>query len=281
MLGKASRHIVPMLVAMLGLVACGAATAPLPAPAAAPAAHVILSGSGGGSTLLKHIVAPYQAGEPALTLEFLQGSGSGPAKQAALEGKLDGAILLSANSAGEQQEGLELLPLAEDPVAFVVNGDLPIASLTQAQLREIYRGTIVNWRAVGGPDAAIIVLARDEDEGSTKILRKALFGDAPWVSSAIVLTKAGDLTDAVKDTPNSIGFGSYGGFVLGADGLSVVAVDAVHPRDYGSGRYAFPARTLALMYTPASQQRLQPLLDYLKSEAARAAMLEAGIVPLP
>lgn len=274
-------RIVLLLALAAVLSACGPATAQLPAPTAAPAASVALGGSGGGTTLLKHIVGPYQADAPAVALDFLQGSGSSLAKQAVVDGSLDIAILLSADSAAERQEGLTQIALAEDPVAFVVNGDLAVEGLSSEQLRAIYLGTLTNWSEVGGPDAPIVVLARDEDEGSTKILRKALFGDAPWSEAAIVLTKASELTEAVQTTPYSIGFGSYGAFTIIGEDLRIVAVDEVHPRDYATGQYAFPARTLALMYAPASQQRLQPLLDYLAGETAQRIMREAGVVPLP
>jgi phosphate transport system substrate-binding protein len=209
----------------------------------------------------------------------MQGSSSGGAKQAVADGTLDVAILLSADIEGEQKEGIELLPLAADPVAFVVHADLPVKSLSAEQLAGIYLGEITSWQEVGGPDAPIVVLTRDEDEGSTKILRKALFNDAPWAASAIVFTKASELADAVQKTPNSIGFGSYGGFVIGSLSEQVLAVDGAHPQD--AAQYAIPTRTLAVAYQPARMAQVQPLIDYLKSEAARAVMAEAGVVPQP
>ncbi|MBX0329458.1 substrate-binding domain-containing protein [Oscillochloris sp. ZM17-4] len=277
----AQYRIVILLAAVFGLAACGIASPQANILVPAPAASVTLGGSGGGTTILTYVIAPFQSSAPALKLDFLQGSGSSAAKKAVLEGGLDVAILLSTDIAGERKDGLDLLAIAEDPVAFIVHGDLGVKSLTTAQLRGIYLGQITNWSEVGGPDAEIIVLARDEDEGATKVLRKALFGDEPWAAATIVFTKAGELIDAVKSTPNSIGFGSYSGFTISGLSVDTITVDGVHPRDYAAGGYAFPARTLALMYAPASQKTLQPLLDYLKGDAARSAMLQAEVVPLP
>lgn len=268
-----------LCIAALWIAACGVTAAP-PAPAPVVAkANITLAGSGGGTTILKHLVAPFQSESAAVTLEFLQGSSSGGAKQAVADGTLDVAILLSANIEGEQKEGIELLPLAEDPVAFVVHADLPIESLTAEQIKGIYLGEITSWRDVGGPDAPIVVLTRDEDEGTTKILRKMLFNDAAWAESAIVFTKASELNAAVQKTPNSIGFGSFGGFVIGGLGEQVIAVDGAAPTD--AAAYAIPPRTLAIAYQPGDQAQIQPLIDYLKGESARAAMLSAGVVPQP
>lgn len=270
-----------LLASVIGLTACGVVATPPPAPAAVPGIKVTLGGSGAGTTILKQIVTPFQDAQADIALEFLQGSSSGAAKTAVAEGSLDVAILMSTDIAGDQQPGSELLALAEDPIAFAVHPDLAIKSLTSAQLRSIYLGQVTNWRELGGPDAAIVVLARDEEEGTTKVLRKSLFGDAPWAAAAIVLTKAGELNDAVKGTPNSIGFGSFCGFVLSGMGDNVIAVDAVPPSDYADGQYPFPARTLAIMYLSANQAKVQPLVDYVKSEAARSTMAQSGIMPLP
>jgi phosphate transport system substrate-binding protein len=269
-----------LFAAVFCLAACGTPATQAPAPTAGPIVNVTLAGSGGGTTILKSIVQPFEEQRPDVTLAFLQGSGGGPAKKGVAEEALDVAILLSPDIASEKQDGLELLPLADDPIAFVVHASLPIERLTAEQLKAIYLGKITNWRDVGGPDAAIVVLTRDEDEGSTKVLRKTIFTDATWAASAVVLTKAGELRDAVTKTPNSIGFGSYGDFVINGLGADVIAVDDVHPKEYGGGRYPIPARTLAVMYTPKNREKVQPLIDYLKSEMAKTALLKDGVVPV-
>jgi phosphate transport system substrate-binding protein len=274
------KQTLTILILAAGMAACGAPAAQSPAPSAGTVVNITLAGSGGGTTILKSTVKPFQERHPEVTLEFLQGSGGGAAKKGVAEGTLDVAILLSADIAGEQQAGLELLPLAEDPVAFVRHPDLAVDRLTAEQLKAIYLGEITNWQQVGGPDAAIMVLARDEEEGSTKILREALFKDAPWTTSAIVLTKAGELRDAVRQTPNSIGFGSYGDFVISGMEATVLAVDGVHPRDYAGGSYPIPARTLAVVYAPENRERVQSLLDYLKGQAAQTALVRDGAVPV-
>jgi phosphate transport system substrate-binding protein len=269
-----------MLAAAFCLAGCGAPATQTPLATAGPAVNVTLAGSGGGTTILKSIVQPFEEQRPDVTLAFLQGSGGGLAKKGAAEGVLDVAILLSPDIASEQQDGLELLPLADDPVAFVVHAALPIEQLTAEQLKAIYLGKITNWREVGGPDAAIVVLTRDEEEGSTKVLRKAIFTEAAWAASAVVLTKAGELRDALAKTPNSIGFGSYGDFVINGLGAEVIAVDDVHPKEYAGGRYSIPARTLAIAYAPKNREKVQPLIDYLKGETAKTALLKDGVVPV-
>jgi phosphate transport system substrate-binding protein len=268
-----------LLVTMLFIVACGVPAGQTPPTPVVQAVNVSLAGSGGGTTILTAMVKPFQSTQSSVTLEFLQGSGGAAAKKGVTDGTLDIGILLSADIAGEKQDGIELVALGEDPVSFAVHAGLPIKDLKAEQLRAIYLGEVTNWRDLGGPDAQIIVLTRDEDEGSTKVLRKALFGDAAWAPSAVVLTKAGDMRDALAKTPNSIGFTSYGDLLISQSSAQAIAVDGVHPKDYASGRYPIPARTLAIVYTPQKQSKVQPLLDYLVTDTAKAELLQNGVVP--
>ena len=49
---------------------------------------------------------------------------------------------------------------------FIVNEDNPVQSLTRQQLKDIYAGTITNWKDVGGKDQEIIAFQRRADSGS-------------------------------------------------------------------------------------------------------------------
>jgi phosphate transport system substrate-binding protein len=268
-----------VLITMLFIGACGAPAAQTPPTPTSQAVNVTLAGSGGGTTILTAMVKPFQSTQPLVTLEFLQGSGGAAAKKGVTDGTLDIGILLSADIASEQQDGIEIVSLGEDPVSFVVHAGVPIKDLKAEQLRAIYLGQITNWRELGGPDAQIMVLTRDEDEGSTKVLRKVLFGDAAWAPSAVVLTKASDMRDALAKTPHSIGFTSYGDLIINQSNAQAIAVDGVHPKDYASGRYPIPARTLAIIYTSQNRSKVQPLLDYLLTDVAKAELQKSGGVP--
>ena len=48
-----------------------------------------------------------------------------------------------------------------------VNPKLAITGLTIDQLRDIYTGTVTNWRQVGGPNLPIVTFARAESTGGT------------------------------------------------------------------------------------------------------------------
>jgi phosphate transport system substrate-binding protein len=164
-------------------------------------------------------------------------------------------------------------------VAFLHHPELALSQLSAEQVAAIYAGQITSWREVGGPDTPIVVLTRNEDEGATRLLRAALFGAADWAPAAVVLTRASDLREAVQKTPGSIGFGSYGDFVISGLSAQTLTIDGAHPGAAIAGGYPIPPRTLAVAYPSNSRVVLDPLLTYLQSAAAQDLLAQAGLVP--
>lgn len=268
-----------LLVAAISLAACVAPAAPA-APVMVPATTITLAGAGDSTAILRHALAPFQRDHPELRLEFLVSSGGGLALQGVQAGEFDLAVLLSDHLAATRLPGLTTLALAEDPLAFLRHPDLVLSQLSAAQLAAIYAGRVTNWRAVGGPDAPVVVLTRTEDEGATRIMRATLFGATDWGADVIVLARAAELREAVQKTPGSIGFGSYGDFVLSGLSAQALAIDGVLPGEATAGAYPIPPRTLEIAYASNSGAALDPLLTYLQSAEARELFALAGLVPI-
>ena len=60
----------------------------------------------------------------------------------------------------EADAKLEQKAIGRDALVFIVNEDNPVQSLTRQQLKDIYAGTITNWKDVGGKDQEIIAFQR-------------------------------------------------------------------------------------------------------------------------
>lgn len=57
-------------------------------------------------------------------------------------------------------------PIAKDALAFIINPNNPVNSLTIQQIQGIYTGDIVNWNEVGGNDVLITPYVRNRNSGS-------------------------------------------------------------------------------------------------------------------
>ena len=101
---------------------------------------------------------------------------------------------------------IQFNPVAWDALAVVVHKSNPIESLTLEQLRDIYRGKITNWSALGGPDQPLELLIRNgKVSGVGHTIRKLLFDDEQLEFKAGTSYKSsGPLEQAVEENPNAI-----------------------------------------------------------------------------
>jgi phosphate transport system substrate-binding protein len=60
-----------------------------------------------------------------------------------------------------------------DGVAVIVNPETKVENLTIEQIKKIYTGEIRNWKDVGGDDAPITVVSREEGSGTRGALLKS------------------------------------------------------------------------------------------------------------
>lgn len=265
-----------MVIIVLIIAGCGGAAAgPAPTPAAAPPVELLISGSGGTATILKPLAEVFQQKHPNCNFEFLSGAGTSGGVKGVIEGTLDLGTMARPPKDEEIAQGIEYVHFGTERIAFATSRDVSISTLTGQQVKDIFAGKISNWSEVGGPDAAINVLARDEDETNTQVLRKALFGETPFPAGAVVLTSEGDLQKALTDSSHAIAYATYGGIKLQKVPVSLLTVDGQDPANFNSD-YPY-ARPAGLAYLPANAAKVQPFLDFLNSDEARKLLTEAGV----
>lgn len=270
--------VMVLVVLALSLAACAGAATPPPTPTAVVKKTLTVSGSGGATSVVKYLAKAYNQQHQDLAFSFLSGAGTSGAVTGALEGQLDLGTMSRAPKDSELAAGLGFVALGNERIAFVTSPDLSIPNLTSAQANDIYRGKIKNWSAVGGPDAPVNVLGRDEEETLTSILREGIFGKDPFPAEVVILTSATDMQNALAKTTNAIGYISY--CTIETEGLSVhaVKIDGHNPADV-QDNYPY-VRTLGVGYLPANAAKVQSFLDYLSSSEARALLTKLAITPV-
>ena len=102
-------------------------------------------------------------------------------------------------------------PVFRLPAAFFVHRVAGVSGLTSAQLADIYRGKITNWRDVGGADLRIRVVRREDQDSTLLVLRQSMPGWKDLVitekSKTAVTTQ--DCSNTVKEVEGAIGFGPF------------------------------------------------------------------------
>ena len=107
----------------------------------------------------------------------------------------DGVVALSDGPKPPSFTRLKESRVAVAAFALVVNNGVDVADLTVDQIRAIYRGDIVNWNKLGGPDLPIRLVSRDAGSGTRDLLRRRLLdnqGEPAFTSRDCVNTNSPD-----------------------------------------------------------------------------------------
>ena len=202
-----------------------------------------------------------------------------------LAGQPNAAVFEEMEAAGFQYD---MEQLGMDGLVFLVNESNPVDGLTTEQIRDIYTGKITNWSQVGGEDAPIIPLQRNEGAGSQALMKKLVMGDTPLMEAPAeyVPGSMGELMEAVKsyDTSgNAIGYSVYyyAHDMEMAQGLKLLKVDGVEPNKDTIREGAYPhlnAYYCVIAKEAPADSPTRILYDWLLTEAGQRLLDSEGYV---
>ncbi len=138
---------------------------------------------------------------------YVQGGGSSAGIQAVGAGTAQIGMSSRAVKASETAKYPDLKPvaIAVDGIAMIVNPNNPVTNLTMNQTRDIFTGTITNWNQVGGSDAKINVINREEGSGTRDGVQTIVLKGGNF-TGGIVQASTGAVRTAVSQDVNAIGY---------------------------------------------------------------------------
>ncbi len=250
----------------------------------------------GGSTTVDPIarsaIEAFAKKHPGAKISYdAQGSGPG------IAGVASGVYSLGGSSRDltpeEKNKGLVENPIALDGLAIIVNGGIPLADLSCRQIADIFNGSILSWKDVGGPDRPIVVITRDEASGTRVaftdlVLLKEYRKEDPRAAimkDAVTVTSNGDMVAKVGGTPSAIGYCGEG-FLEQAKsaGATPVSVNGVQESTRNVLNKSYPiSRFLYLVSKgePKNGSLEKAFLDFLLSPEGQAIVKQEGFIPLP
>lgn len=223
----------PVLMLMVALAVVGCATAgEQEEKDASPSEEVSLrvSGSGTALPLVEKLAEAYSQEHPEIGFQFDPGTNSSGAIEGLLAGNLDLAVANRPLEEDEAEEPLVYSTFAQDAVVFVAYRNEKVEGLSTQQIQDVYSGKVTDWSELGGSAGEIVVLDRDADESARKLVLVPFMDDRPVEARTVVLDRAGEMVEAIKTTPNSIGYSSLGLILKEQDpNLQILALDGVVP----------------------------------------------------
>lgn len=242
---------------------------------------VRVSGPGTCLPLLKALAADYRKINPGIRVLFLPEVHSGGGVKGVAAGSLDIGAISRPLEPKERKLGLSCTWLSTDALAVAANVSAKAAGLTSAQLRDIYRGKITNWKQVGGPNLDITVLDRNEDESAKIVFRKYVLGPKLKITPAAVkLYYESDMVDGLLSTRGAIGYFSYGFYQANHIDVDVLALDGTGPsvESVKDGSYRM-IRGLGVVTRKQTPPAAAAFVAYATGQRAADAMTKCGFAP--
>ena len=168
--------------------------------------------------------------------------------------------------------------IALDGIAIAVNPENPVDALTSEQIEKIFAGEITNWSEVGGDDAAITVIGREEGSGTRDGFENIFgFGEDKKCAYAAEVQETGIVVSKVASDPSAIGYVSLASV---NDEIKAVSVDGVEATEenVSNGTYVVQ-RPFVQIYTKGTDSELvKAWFDFLKSDEGQQIIADQKLV---
>ncbi len=189
---------------------------------------------------------------------------------------------------------LKAAPFCVDVMVLTVHADNPVADLTREQVGGLFTGAIATWKAVGGADAAPVLVARIPTFATLDFF-EASFGIKRVLDGAVMRFKEGGpvaatpsnnekALAAVAGDPAAVTFASLAMVnELKAKGvpLKILAIGGVEPNQTNvqSGKYA-AKRQFYIITKGDPQGRVQDFVGFLLGAEGQKIVAAKGFIPL-
>lgn len=236
-----------------------------------------------GSTALQPLVESAQEQFVAENANYqitVQGGGSGTG----LSQVMNGAVQIGNSDVfAEEKEGIDASKLVDHQVAVVgmapvVNPNVGVKDVTQAQLIDIFTGKVKNWQELGGKDQEIVVVNRAAGSGTRATFEKWGLNGAKTIQ-AQEQDSSGTVKKIVSTTPGAI---SYLALSYIDDSLQELSVDGVEPTAENIETNDWKIWSYQHMYTNGKpNKQLKAFLDYMVSDEVQDKLVkDLGYLPI-
>jgi phosphate transport system substrate-binding protein len=237
-----------------------------------------ISGGTAHIPVMKEAARTIMMAHPAIQIT-IAGGGSGVGIKQVGEGLVD--IGNSGRKPTDQEidrYGLCMYRWAIDGVAPVVHPRNAVKALTKSQMKDIFAGTITNWKVLGGADRTINIYTRDAASGTRAVFWKKALDKGAIVAGAHVVVSNGAMKSAIAQDPYGIGYVSVGHL---DDTVTPVALDGVVPsiETVREGSYNI-ARGLYSNTKGAATGLAGKFIDFLSTPDGQKIIKKHGFIPV-
>jgi len=251
-----------------------------------------LSGSvtAAGSTALQPLAEEaaneIQGTNPNLTVT-VQGGGSGTGVNQVASGAVNigNSDVPSADKLEDKSMADKLVDTKVAGIAFamVVNKDVKVDSLTEAQIQDIFSGKIKNWKEVGGNDEKINIINRPASSGTRATFESIFMKDAKIDDSlGTAQDSNGAVEQSVNSTPGSISYLAMS-YLVGdkKDALKALKINDVEPTSENIAAKKYPFWAYEYMITNGEpKDAVKGFIDFVSGPDFADTVKKMGYIPM-
>lgn len=228
--------------------------------------------------LAEKLAEAYMADNPEVRVD-VQGGGSSVGVKAA--GGQTADIGMASRDVKESEfsefPDIVVTVIARDGIAIVANANIDVKNLSLEQVQKIFSGEIKNWNELGGLDANIIVVSREEGSGTRTAFEEMVLGeDLLMTDTAILQPSNGSVRTTVSTTPDAIGYLSFGYL---DETVNAISVDGVAPTENNASNGSYPVvRPLNIITHGEPSGDLKLFIDYILSDSGQTIVGDEGYI---
>ena len=170
-------------------------------------------------------------------------------------------------------------------VAVYVNDTNPVKALTLAELSDIFRGKVTNWKEVGGEDTEIVLFGTDQNSAAYESFQQEVLGGKGFSSRVQSLPGGAPVARAAAANKGAIGFAPLAE-LQGARTLGVkraVSSTPVTPSEATIVDRTYPIMHYLYNYVKpgAETGEVKSYLEFVTGDEGQKIVRQAGYYPLP
>jgi phosphate transport system substrate-binding protein len=165
-------------------------------------------------------------------------------------------------------------PFCTDPIAVIVNSDMPINDINVHQLRMIFSGQISNWKELGGPDQNIMVVIPSQETAAYKNFNRRVMRYR-GIRYDLMAYKSTNIIQVVGKFSTAVSFISQGA----AFGKPSIKFLKVGQQPISEKEYPFQ-QVFSFVTKGAPSGAGKAFIDYWRSSSGQLIIKEKGMTPI-
>ncbi len=204
------------------------------------------------------------------------------AKQNTAKHETFGFVCCQVSEEEIKREGLTVYPLAQEPLAIMLNKANPVKDLSASQVKKIFKGEIKNWSELGGEDRPIVVITRLHCKDRESDWKHILPSDREFVQERVDVSSDDDLVKRVSDFPGAIGYSGTTWAREASLAVKSITVGGVAPTadNLKNKKYPYYRSLSAVTNTAPSSDVLKIIREVQTGKTFRLAAKQYELLPV-